>query len=910
MRIIKNLCLVIAIIMLSALATVNFNFVQSSEQTQSRAGIRALPFRDLSAQQIVQEMGAGWNLGNTMDGHTGMMPSETAWQGDITTQRLIDAVHDMGFNTIRVPVTWGQKIDDDNDYKVDEAWMSRVQDIVDYAISQDMYVVVNMHHDGVHDGGGWFNLTLEGDQLEAVKAKYKALWRQIAERFKYYDEHLIFEAMNEVWVTNDNYPYDFEIIGECNQIFVDTVRETGENNKHRWLVCTGRYTNLDAALNPAYKFKLPQDEYNDENRIMVSFHDYDNEFGMDGTVNDFSSQKVNEWKQKFQKMYDNFTSKGIPVLFGEHGAVDNGKNEKGRAHYFEVVYKLSYLSNVVACVWDNNGAYEAGKPAADKFRVIDRKECKPWQKEITDAIMRGYFVRREGQNLKDFSVLSTAGYVYATNSRAASIKEITDITLSDTSLALKPGMAKNVTASLEPSDTNDVLLWKTSDPTVATVYNGLIRAKGIGKATITAFSQSGSVAEQIEVTVYPDRTLKRPATDIATDKELYILEPGETASIDVALTPAKNSEIVRFKSSNPNVATVNKLGKIVGVDDGAAYISITTTSGLTKTVKVVVKTITEDNDLSVGLYVYYNDKENGYYSNELGEATQIVGDGVYTLSFDCDEHLSQDAKTKGVKYLKNLGSIYIKDLKEKPNLLTSGKILYNSIAVDGTDLTITITEPKSAIKNNKVFDTNDPINAWEGSAVSEVTVSDYVLNFTTVTNPKKITVTFTLSDVVFKAGDGSSNNVTKVEIDGKDKVSLDGQKTEEPIAVKITPVDTAEKITFYSSDNSVVYTDISGQDVPSDNGVVNANVVAMGEGEATITAISESGQKAVFNVTVSSLGEISYDGFEEEYINMAEVDDENGETNEKGCKGCKGKNNAVILALMTVLLWSVTRFKK
>ena len=133
---------------------------------------------------------------------------------------------------------------------------------------------------------------------------------------------------------------------------------------------------------------------------------------------------------------------------------------------------------------------------------------------------------------------------------------------------------------------------------------------------------------------------------------------------------------------------------------------------------------------------------------------------------------------------------------------------------------------------------------------------------------------------------------------------MDGQKTEEPIAVKITPVDTAEKITFYSSDNSVVYTDISGQDVPSDNGVVNANVVAMGEGEATITAISESGQKAVFNVTVSSLGEISYDGFEEEYINMAEVDDENGETNEKGCKG--NKNNAVILALMTVLLWSVT----
>ena len=126
------------------------------------------PFRVLGVDEMVAEMGTGWNLGNTMDGHSGFTPNETLWQNDETTQALIDAVHDLGFNTVRIPVTWGTMINDE-DYSINEKWISRVQDIVDYCIRQDMYVIINIHHDGA-DQSGW--LRVGTDDLPALYEKF------------------------------------------------------------------------------------------------------------------------------------------------------------------------------------------------------------------------------------------------------------------------------------------------------------------------------------------------------------------------------------------------------------------------------------------------------------------------------------------------------------------------------------------------------------------------------------------------------------------------------------------------------------------------------------------------------------------------------------------------------------------
>lgn len=167
---------------------------------------------------------------------------------------------------------------------------------------------------------------------------------------------------------------------------------------------------------------------------------------------------------------------------------------------------------------------------------------------------------------------------------------------------------------------------------------------------------------------------------------------------------------------------------------------------------------TPENFVELALNVYYNDADSSYYENESGESIIVSEDGQYTLSFDCSKDLSDAAVAAGVNSLTNLTAIYILDMgstKSEPSNITACNIKYDSVVVDGTELTITKTEAKSAIKNTGIFDTNDPINGWDGSAVEEVANSDeHVANFTTVKNPTKISVTFTLSDIVWGAEQG------------------------------------------------------------------------------------------------------------------------------------------------------------
>ncbi len=159
--------------------------------------------------------------------------------------------------------------------------------------------------------------------------------------------------------------------------------------------------------------------------------------------------------------------------------------------------------------------------------------------------------------------------------------------------------------------------------------------------------------------------------------------------------------------------------------------------------------------LRVALNVYYNDQELNYYGNELSDVIEITEEGQYTLTFDCAENLSEDAIEAGVTGLNNLISIYIKDYDVTAGNISSSNvatcdIFYDSIVVDGQELTINQTEAKTGIKASGIFDTNDPVNSYDGSAVDETTTTDYVLNFTTVEDPQVITVTFTISNLSFK----------------------------------------------------------------------------------------------------------------------------------------------------------------
>lgn len=692
-----------------------------------------LPFRVLTGEELTEEMGMGWNLGNTMDGHTGFTPNEIQWQNVRTTKELIKTVHDAGFNTIRVPVTWGTMIDDGNNYAIDEKWISRVQDIVDYAVEQDMYVIINIHHDGAEQSG-W--LRIATDDKEALRNKFGGVWKNISERFKDYDEHLIFEAMNEVRGVNMTLAEQNGVIMELNQIFVDTVRATGSNNAKRWLCVCGTYNNIGAIVNAEGKFELPEDE---EEKIMLSVHCY-TPWGFCGTESmgdsDYTLDELKNTNEKELESLERFTSNGIPVIVGEYGCI-NKDNAEERAFYLEGMNRIYSKYNLIGIYWDQ-GWYDRSQKPDYSFSVFDRETCKPIEKIVTDAMVRGFFKSNDG-NLDGLE-------------KNTAVTPIQAIETDNTDVKLKVGDELTLKVTETPAENNDVVLYKTDNPYVASVYNGKIRAKGIGEAKITVFSQNGS-AEQV-VSVKVEAADVSTACDSIETEESYEFTVGEYAYLDAKVNVGCDA-FLTYKSSDEKVATVSSIGKILAVGEGSAVITVCSSDGYSVDVNVTVKEGESASEIKLALNVYYNDSEHGYFSNEVSAKIITVDkEGQYTLTFDCAADLSAAAADAGVTSLSNLTAIYIKDYdvtcgNTSSSPLKSCDIMYDKIVVNGEELTITQTEPKSALKDSGIFDTNDPINSWDGSSVEEVKCSGNVANFSTIENPTTVEVTFTLSNMEF-----------------------------------------------------------------------------------------------------------------------------------------------------------------
>ncbi len=835
-------------------------------------------FRVLSAEEMVAEMGTGWNLGNTMDGHTGGTPNELQWQSVLTTQAIIDAVHDYGFNTIRIPTTWGTMINDD--YSINDTWMSRVQDIVDYCVNNGMYVIINVHHDGA-DNGYW--LDMGADDMTPVYEKFAGVWNTIALRFKDYDEHLLFAAFNEISTTGSDTETkirDMERINQLNQIFVDTVRATGGNNAERWLVCPGRYTNIEDTCNDAYGFKLPTDTVKD--RLFVEVHYYDWQFGIYESMGKttFSEQNAASLENSFKLLEEDFISKGIPVLIGEYGSI-NKHNLPEREYHHEVVNLLcAKYGLIVPCYWDA-GWHDRTLDPDYSFALMDRETFELVDPEATWAIFRGFYAS-EGKDLDDIA-------------KPAVIVEASDITLENEAVTLTAGENTKLSAKIANSDSNDVLVWKTSDKTVATVLNGgYVTAVAPGTATITVASQSGSVSKDITVTVLAvDADAEVKVNNSAID-----LEVGGYEYIDATLESTGSDDYVTYRSSDESVATVSSVGKVLAISAGTAYVTVSSASGAVETVKVTVtaaEVAEEGPSIEVGINVYYNDAELGYFNNECNyeETVTITGDGKYTLTFDCGKHLSDAAKNAGVTGLNNLTAVYLKDHavtlgNDYKSHLDSCNIMWNSVVVDGKALTVNQTEPKSAIKSNGQFDTNDPLNSWDGSYVDEVEVANNVLNIVGIENPQVITITFTISDLVFSADAMASDEVieaTGIETAGDAAVTLSEVGAVGTIGVMVDPVDAAGKVAFVSSDASVAAVTINGVD---ENGVITATVTAAGEGECTITAYTTNGLTAEFTVICEAKTEAPAEN----------VTDNTSTTASSG--GCGG--SAVMLPIAAVII--------
>ncbi len=365
----------------------------------------------LTAEEIAPLMGAGWNLGNSLDAYhpEKQWAEETTWHNPRVTKELITAVHKAGFNTIRIPVTYIGRVGPAPDYRIDPAYLARVREVVDYAYDQGMFVIINIHHDGGGDWehGAWLNC--EAEDQEPIQAKFTAMWRQLAETFRDYDQHLLFEAMNEIhehqnWGDPKN-PDSMENLNCYNQLFLDTVRQTGGKNAQRILIVSGYNTNIYYTTTPSFGFVLPSDSV--KSRMMLSVHFYD---PYDFTLNDNAPNAVYAWGSEAEKsgertvpgederavdasmqaLYQSFTSKGIPVVVGEFGTIDKAPKdasyEKYRRAWYRYVSKDIRAIGAVPIVWDNGYADRE----KDSFALFDRKTGEITQPELIQAIQDGY----------------------------------------------------------------------------------------------------------------------------------------------------------------------------------------------------------------------------------------------------------------------------------------------------------------------------------------------------------------------------------------------------------------------------------------------------------------------------------------------------------------------------------------
>jgi aryl-phospho-beta-D-glucosidase BglC (GH1 family) len=334
----------------------------------------------------------GWNLGNCLDVPEG----ESAWGNPKATPELMSGVAKAGFGLVRIPITWTRHMGSAPDYVIEPRWLERVDEVVGYARSAGLYAIINVHHDGADGFKGvqWLALKDEaGNTTEAnnalVKARFSAVWAQIAKHFSGYGEELLFESMNEV---HDGYgapdPRHLTFINDLNQAFVNVVRGTGGNNAQRHLVVPGYNTNIDHTLTG---FKLPTDTV--ANRLILSVHYYDPYlFALMGKTHTWGSASPgrDDWGQEdfvtkqFDRLKSAFIDKGVPVLLGEYGATHQAGFEDYQRYYVEYVTKAAVDRGILPVYWDNGGSGSGG----EKFGLIDRNSHRARYPELLKAMQR------------------------------------------------------------------------------------------------------------------------------------------------------------------------------------------------------------------------------------------------------------------------------------------------------------------------------------------------------------------------------------------------------------------------------------------------------------------------------------------------------------------------------------------
>lgn len=350
-----------------------------------------------TAAELAKKMIVGWNIGNTLEAIGG----ETSWGNPKVTQALITLIKESGFNTVRIPCSWYQYMDNSTTAELKSSWLARVKEVVQYCVNEDMYVILNIHWDS-----GWLENNCTTAKQEQNNAMQKAFWEQIATYMRDFDQHLLFASANEPNVSNAT---EMAVLKSYHQTFIDAVRSTGGKNANRVLVIQGPGTDIETTNK--LMTTLPTDEVDD--KLMAEIHyyspyqfclmtedaDWGNMFYYWGEDyhSDTDTDRNSTWGEEdyvdemFALMKTQFVNKGIPVILGEYAASRRSSltgesltlHLASRAYYTKYITQQAIANGMIPYYWDNGGL---GDNASG---IFNRSSNTVFDQQVLNAIMEG-----------------------------------------------------------------------------------------------------------------------------------------------------------------------------------------------------------------------------------------------------------------------------------------------------------------------------------------------------------------------------------------------------------------------------------------------------------------------------------------------------------------------------------------
>lgn len=339
----------------------------------------------MTAQEAVLDMKLGWNLGNTLDASGSIKEGEditayeTSWGNPEVTKDLIKAVKAAGFNAIRLPITYKEKLSEDG--TIDPEWLDRVEEVVNMVLKEDMYCIINLHHDTGGSEHAW--LRADREMFENGMAdKFAYVWRQIAEHFKDHGEKLLFESFNEILDSRFNWERatheeSYAVINELNQLFVDTIRASGGYNDQRNIIVLPY--GASSAINQIKALVPPTDSA--ENHLIIEFHCYEPGEFCGGEEEKFTEKHRYTLDKVFDRIKTHIIEPyGLPVIIGEFASQEHEFSfdyQQARCQYASYFVGKAHELGITCFWWDDGGS----------MKLIDRHDYTVHRQNVIDAML-------------------------------------------------------------------------------------------------------------------------------------------------------------------------------------------------------------------------------------------------------------------------------------------------------------------------------------------------------------------------------------------------------------------------------------------------------------------------------------------------------------------------------------------